>query len=296
MSVLGQRMQKSAAMVEGLIKELLVPTEPAPEEKLLWEAMEYSTMAGGKRIRPFLTMEVCRTLGGRQEEALIYAAALEMIHTYSLIHDDLPCMDNDDLRRGKPTCHKVYGEATALLAGDGLLTRAFELVANAPGILPLRKCYAVAILAEAAGAPGMIGGQQMDLASEGKEITYETMVAIHEKKTCALLIAACRLGALSAGQRGSEAEEAMITYGMGIGRAFQLIDDLLDVTSTKEVLGKDIGSDQKNKKSTYLTFMPMETAEGLAKAITDKAKEAVEPYDKDGVLAALADYLTERTN
>jgi geranylgeranyl diphosphate synthase type II len=219
-----------------------------------------------------------------------------MIHTYSLIHDDLPCMDNDDLRRGKPTCHKVYGEATALLAGDGLLTRAFELVANAPGILPLRKCYAVAILAEAAGAPGMIGGQQMDLASEGKEITYETMVAIHEKKTCALLIAACRLGALSAGQRGSEAEEAMITYGMGIGRAFQLIDDLLDVTSTKEVLGKDIGSDQKNKKSTYLTFMPMETAEGLAKAITDKAKEAVEPYDKDGVLAALADYLTERKN
>lgn len=296
MSVLGQRMQKSAAMVEGLIKELLVPTEPAPEEKSLWEAMEYSTMAGGKRIRPFLTMEVCRTLGGRQEEALIYAAALEMIHTYSLIHDDLPCMDNDDLRRGKPTCHKVYGEATALLAGDGLLTRAFELVANAPGILPLRKCYAVAILAEAAGAPGMIGGQQMDLASEGKEITYETMVAIHEKKTCALLIAACRLGALSAGQRGSEAEEAMITYGMGIGRAFQLIDDLLDVTSTKEVLGKDIGSDQKNKKSTYLTFMPMETAEGLAKAITDKAKEAVEPYDKDGVLAALADYLTERKN
>lgn len=296
MSVLNDRMQKSAQMVEGLIKELLVPNEPASEEKPLWEAMEYSTMAGGKRIRPFLVMEVCRTLGGRQEEALIYAAALEMIHTYSLIHDDLPCMDNDDLRRGKPTCHKVYGEATALLAGDGLLTRAFELVANAPGILPLRKCYAIAILAEAAGAPGMIGGQQMDLASEGKEIPYETMVAIHEKKTCALLIAACRLGALAAGQRGSEAEDAMITYGMGIGRAFQLVDDLLDVTSTKEVLGKDIGSDQKNKKTTYLTFMPIETAEGLAKAITDKAKEAVEPYDKDGVLTALADYLTERKN
>ncbi|MBQ8288686.1 MAG: polyprenyl synthetase family protein, partial [Clostridia bacterium] len=205
-----------------------------------------------------------------------------------------PCMDNDDLRRGKPTCHKVYGEATALLAGDGLLTRAFELVANAPGILPLRKCYAVAILAETAGAPGMIGGQQMDLASEGKEIPYETMVAIHEKKTCALLIAACRLGALAAGQRGTDAEDAMITYGMGIGRAFQLIDDLLDVTSTKEVLGKDIGSDQKNKKTTYLTFMPVETAEDLARAITDKAKEAVEPYDQEGVLTALADYLTER--
>ncbi len=296
MSVLTERMKQSAAMVEGLIKELLVPTEPAPEEAPLWEAMSYSTMAGGKRIRPFLVMEVCRALGGRQEEALIYAAALEMIHTYSLIHDDLPCMDNDDLRRGKPTCHKVYGEATALLAGDGLLTRAFELVANAPGILPVRKCYAVAILAEAAGAPGMIGGQQMDLASEGKEISYETMVTIHEKKTCALLIAACRLGALAAGKRGTPQEEAMATYGMGIGRAFQLVDDLLDVTSTKEVLGKDIGSDQKNKKSTYLTFMPMETAEGLAQVITDKAKEAVEPYDKEGILTALADYLTRRKN
>lgn len=296
MNTLAERMQASAKAVEGLIRPLLVPTEPAPEEIPLWKAMEYSTMAGGKRIRPFLVMEVCRALGGREEEALVYAAALEMIHTYSLIHDDLPCMDDDDLRRGKPTCHKVYGEATALLAGDGLLTRAFELVANAPGILPLRKCYAVAILAEAAGAPGMIGGQQMDLASEGKEITYETMVAIHEKKTCALLIAACRLGALAAGQRGTEAEEAMITYGMGIGRAFQLIDDLLDVTSTKEVLGKDIGSDQKNQKTTYLTFMPIETAEDLAKAITDKAKEAVAPYDPAGILTALADYLTERKN
>lgn len=296
MNTLAERMQASAKAVEGLIRPLLVPTEPVPEEIPLWKAMEYSTMAGGKRIRPFLVMEVCRALGGREEEALVYAAALEMIHTYSLIHDDLPCMDDDDLRRGKPTCHKVYGEATALLAGDGLLTRAFELVANAPGILPLRKCYAVAILAEAAGAPGMIGGQQMDLASEGKEISYETMVAIHEKKTCALLIAACRLGALAAGQRGTEAEEAMITYGMGIGRAFQLIDDLLDVTSTKEVLGKDIGSDRKNQKTTYLTFMPIETAEDLAKAITDKAKETVAPYDPSGILTALADYLTERKN
>ena len=296
MSLLSVRMQSSAKLVEGLLKELLIPTEPQPDEVPLWDAMTYSTMAGGKRIRPFLVMEVCSALGGRREEALIYAAALEMIHTYSLIHDDLPCMDNDDLRRGKPTCHKVYGEATALLAGDGLLTRAFELVANAPGILPLRKCMAVAILAEAAGAPGMIGGQQMDLAAEGKEITYETMVAIHEKKTCALLIAACKLGALAAGKRGTEAEEAMVTYGMGIGRAFQLIDDLLDVTSTQEVLGKDIGSDQKNHKTTYLTFMPMETAEDLARAITDKAKEAVAPYDKEGILVALADYLTQRKN
>ena len=167
-------------------------------QKILYEAMQYSLLAGGKRIRPILVLEFCRLCGGEWKEALPFAAAVEMIHTYSLIHDDLPCMDNDDLRRGKPTCHKVYGEATALLAGDGLLTRAFELVANAPGILPLRKCMAVAILAEAAGAPGMIGGQQMDLAAEGKEITYETMVAIHEKKTCALLIAACKLGALAA--------------------------------------------------------------------------------------------------
>ncbi len=294
MKELETRLAASAKLTEGLMAELLTPAEVAEDEQPLWEAMRYSTMAGGKRIRPFLTMEVAVALGGRREEALIYAAALEMIHTYSLIHDDLPCMDNDDLRRGKPTCHKVYGEATALLAGDGLLTRAFELVSGAPDILPIRKCHAVSILAEAAGAAGMIGGQQMDLAAEGKAISYETMVAIHEKKTCALLIAACKLGALAAGQRGSAAEEAMVTYGMGIGRAFQLIDDILDVTSTSEVLGKDIGSDQKNQKTTYLSFMPVETAEDLARAITDRAKEAVAPYDKEGILTALADYLTER--
>ncbi len=294
MSTLAQRMEQSAASVDKLLRVLLDAPEAAESERALWQAMAYSAMAGGKRIRPFLVLEVTRVLGGRQEEAIYYATALEMIHTYSLIHDDLPCMDNDDLRRGKPTCHKVYGEATALLAGDGLLTRAFELVANAPGILPLRKCHAVAILAEAAGAAGMIGGQQMDLAAEGQEISYETMVTIHEKKTCALLIAACRLGALASGQRGGDAEDALATYGMGIGRAFQLIDDILDVTSTKEVLGKDIGSDQKNRKTTYLSFMPIETAEDLAVAITDRAKEAVAPYDKDGALAELADYLTKR--
>ena len=286
-------MAASARQTEECLLSLL--DERDEDLTLLFEGMRYSTMAGGKRIRPYLTFAFCDLFGGRAENAVYFASALEMIHTYSLIHDDLPCMDDDDLRRGKPTNHKVYGEAEAVLAGDALLTMAFEAITKAP--VPEKDALsAVRVLAEAAGAPGMIGGQQMDLASEGKEITYETMVAIHEKKTCALLIAACRLGALAAGQRGSEAEEAMITYGMGIGRAFQLIDDLLDVTSTKEVLGKDIGSDQKNKKSTYLTFMPMETAEGLAKAITDKAKEAVEPYDKDGVLTALADYLTERKN
>lgn len=296
MSALNKLMQTSATQVDALLQDALTSNAILPEAAPLWEAMQYSTMAGGKRIRPFLVTEVCRVLGGRQEEALIYAAALEMIHTYSLIHDDLPCMDNDDLRRGKPTCHKVYGEATALLAGDGLLTRAFELVASAGGILPLRKCRAIQILAEASGADGMIGGQQMDLASEGKKITYETMVAIHELKTCALLVAACKLGALSAGFWADETADAFAQYGMGIGRAFQLVDDLLDVTSTKEVLGKDIGSDQKNHKTTYLTFMPIETAQDLASVITDKAKESVVQYDREGTLRALADYLTERKN
>ena len=184
--MLKETMERYGAMVEAALEGFL-PAETCRQSRI-FEACRYSLMAGGKRIRPMLLLEFYRLCGGKPEEALPFACGLEMIHTYSLIHDDLPCMDNDDLRRGKPTCHKVYGEATALLAGDGLLTRAFELVANAPGILPLRKCYAVAILAEAAGAPGMIGGQQMDLASEGKEISYETMVAIHEKKTCALLI------------------------------------------------------------------------------------------------------------
>lgn len=292
MSRLTESIAKTAALTEEKLVELL---GDRPEEGgAVWDAMKYSLMAGGKRIRPYLVMQVCAALGGRVDEAIIYAAALEMIHTYSLIHDDLPCMDNDTLRRGKPCCHVVYGEATAMLAGDGLLTLAFESIANQSNILPLRRIKAVEILASAAGMRGMIGGQQSDLDGEGQSITYEQMVSMHEKKTCALIIAACKLGALAAGNHHADVFEAVENYGMGIGRAFQLVDDLLDRTATTEQMGKNAGSDEKQNKTTYLSFLEPQVASQLAYAITDKAKEAIAPYDKDGLLSEFADSLVER--
>lgn len=292
MSRLSESIAKTAALTEAKLIELL--GERPEEGGAVWDAMKYSLMAGGKRIRPYLVMEVCRALGGREEEALVYACALEMIHTYSLIHDDLPCMDNDTLRRGKPCCHIVYGEATAMLAGDGLLTLAFDVIAEQSDILPKRRIEAVSILAKAAGTRGMIGGQQSDLEGEGQSITYEQMVAMHEKKTCALIIAACKLGALAAGNHHADVSEAVEAYGMGIGRAFQLVDDLLDRTATSEQMGKDAGSDAQQNKTTYLSFLEPEVALQLAYAITDKAKEAIAPYDKNGLLGELADSLAER--
>ncbi len=300
MSRLSDAMTKAAVQTEEKLGELLeARADYRPEAGgAVWDAMKYSLMAGGKRIRPYLVMEVCRSLSGSAErceaEALIYACALEMIHTYSLIHDDLPCMDNDELRRGKPCCHMVYGEATAMLAGDGLLTLAFETVAAQEDILAVRRIQAVKILSEASGAAGMIGGQQMDLDGEGQSIGYEQMVQMHEKKTCALIIAACKLGALAAGTHYPEVWEAVEAYGMGIGRAFQLVDDLLDRTATAEQTGKDAGSDLKKDKTTYLSFLPVEAAKELARAITDKAKEAIAFYDKNGLLTALAESLVER--
>lgn len=296
MSRLTESIAEAAKTTEAKLLELL--GERPEEGGAVWDAMKYSLMAGGKRIRPYLVLETCRALGGnterQQEEALIYASALEMIHTYSLIHDDLPCMDDDTLRRGKPCCHIVYGEATAMLAGDALLTLAFEAVAAQSTVLPKRAIKAVEILASASGMRGMIGGQQTDLEGEGKTITYEQMVSMHEKKTCALIIAACKLGALAAGETHADVTEAVEAYGMGIGRAFQLVDDILDRTASSEQLGKDAGSDLKKDKTTYLTFLEPEVALQLAYTITDKAKEAIAPYDANGLLTELADSLIER--
>lgn len=298
MSKLTDSITLTAALTEKRMLEFL--GERPEEGGAVWDAMKYSLMAGGKRIRPFLVLETCHALGGnserQQEEALIYACALEMIHTYSLIHDDLPCMDDDKLRRGKPCCHVVYGEATAMLAGDALLTLAFEVIAAQSTILPKRAIKAVEILATASGMRGMIGGQQTDLEGEGKSITYEQMVAMHEKKTCALIIAACKLGALAAGETHADVIDAVEAYGMGIGRTFQLVDDLLDRTATSEQMGKDSGSDLKKDKTTYLTFLEPEVAVQLAYAITDRAKEAIKPYDANGWLTDLADWLVERKN
>ena len=235
-----ERMAACCAAVEHYLEGCF--TEQVPQKTVL-EAMRYSLLAGGKRIRPLLVLEFCRVTGGDEQAALPLAAALEMIHTYSLIHDDLPCMDNDDYRRGRLTNHKVYGESTAVLAGDGLLTAAFETAASTP-LPPSAVVRAVSVLSRCAGPYGMVGGQQLDLEGEHKRCTAGEIHEIHRLKTGALISAGCQLGVLAGG--GTEAQLAAArTYAEGIGMAFQLRDDILDVTGDSAKLGKKTGMDEK---------------------------------------------------
>ena len=241
------------------------------------EAMAYACADGGKRIRPVLTLEFCRLCGGDTEAAMPAAAAIEMIHSYSLVHDDLPCMDNSLLRRGKPSTHAVYGETMALLAGDGLLNLAFETILasknrgslTADGVLG-----AASALADAAGIEGMVGGQVIDLDSEGKQIDLATLEALQRGKTAALLIAACVMGARLAGAT-PEQEQAARVFGENIGLSFQIVDDILDVTATAEKLGKPVGSDTENEKNTYVSLLGLEEARRLAAQRTDDALQAL---------------------
>ena len=260
-------------------------------------AERYSLLSRAKRIRPTLVLEFCRLFGGSDTAALPFAAAVEMIHTYSLIHDDLPCMDDDDLRRGKPTCHKAFDEATALLAGDGLLTRAFGVLASntAAGDRAVRD--AVAALSEAAGAFGMIGGQVIDLAGEQKKLSLELLLKLHAHKTGALIAVSAELGCIAAGlTRDDPLTKAAITYAKGIGLAFQIIDDILDVTADAETLGKSVGSDEKSQKTTFLTYFDIEGARAYADRVTAEAKAALDGIEGNEILLALADYLKEREN
>lgn len=255
------------------------------------DAMSYSALGGGKRIRPFIVTEVCRMLGGNVKSVMPLAAALECVHTYSLIHDDLPCMDNDDFRRGRPTCHKVYGEEFALLAGDGLLTYAFEIIAKAPLLSDKAKIEAVSLLSSLAGLYGMVGGQTIDLQSEGKEISMDKLLKLHALKTGALIRCAAQFGALGA----IEAVKADIDeYAKNIGLAFQIADDILDVTADESELGKPVGSDKENKKVTFISFMSLEEARVYARELTDYAKKLIEKYENSEVLMCLADYIVER--
>ena len=260
---------------------------------LLAKAQDYSLMAGGKRIRPALVLEVAKTLGGEREAALPFACAIEMIHTYSLIHDDLPCMDNDDMRRGKPTSHKVFGEANAILAGDGLLTDAFAVAAGHPDAD--KALAAVRILATAAGSTGMVGGQMMDLAGEKERLSLDTLLSLHARKTGALIVAAAQLGAIAAGEcEGSPAWVALTRYAQRIGLAFQVVDDILDVTADPALLGKTCGKDQNENKTTFLSYYTLDEAQAYARRLTDEAIDAVESIDREGSLRALARYLAER--
>ncbi len=260
---------------------------------VMLEAMEYSLGNGGKRIRPMLTLEFCRVCGGDYKSALPFALGVEMIHTYSLIHDDLPCMDNDDMRRGKPSSHKKFGEANALLAGDSLLTLAFETVLSAD-LSAEKKVKAGLALAKAAGCSGMIAGQVMDLANEGKAVGYDAVRETDRRKTGELIKVACVLGCIAAGA-DEEKIKAAEKYSENIGLAFQIVDDILDVTSDEATLGKPIGSDSENEKSTYVSLLGLEKSAEFANELTVQAKAALNIFGCEGeFLSVLADKLCER--
>ena len=266
-----------------------------PDTNEVREAEQYSLNAGGKRIRSFLVNEFSRACGGDLEKSIQYALAVEMIHTFSLIHDDLPCMDDDDLRRGKPTSHKVYGEATALLAGDSLSIRAFSVLANNAALDASVNLDAVCLLAEAVSSEGMIGGQIIDMRGERESLSFETLLKLHSKKTGALISASAMLGCLAAGVKKSDKKFISAReYASKIGLAFQIIDDILDATADVTVLGKNTGTDEDRNKTTFLTFMSIDEARAYAKRLTDEAKEAIADFENNEILCELADYLLTR--
>lgn len=264
------------------------------EQRDVAEAMWYSLSAGGKRIRPVLVMEFCRVCGGDTKNAEAAACAIEMIHTFSLIHDDLPCMDNDDYRRGKPSCHKAYDEATALLAGDALENLAFGIIADA--VIPDSvKVRLVQALAKAVGVNGMIGGQIIDTEYEGKNIPEEMLLRMYSMKTSALLKAACLMGCICA-EADEEKMTAAIKYAENLGLAFQIIDDILDITGNEQQLGKPIGSDAANGKITYASLNGLEKSNSYAAKLTENALDSLSAFENTEFLKELTLYLLKRSN
>jgi len=284
---------RRAAVEEALDQYSACPDSPPR----LVEAMRYSLLAGGKRLRPILVIASAELFGLSAGDVMPTACALEMIHTYSLIHDDLPCMDDDDLRRGRPTSHKVFGEAMAVLAGDALLTRAFGVMAEqgrVERVGPARAVRAVAELAEAAGAAGMVGGQVEDLEWEGRQADEAQLRRIHSLKTGALFRAAVRLGGVLAG--AGDAEVARLdAYASEFGLAFQIWDDVLDVVGDAALTGKGVGRDAKQHKSTYVTLYGLDGAQRRAREAVQRALEAITPFGANGwVLQGLAEYVVDR--
>ena len=276
--------------VEGYLKEHYDALNHQPQ-KLLFDAMRYSLMAGGKRLRPILAFEFCRVCGRDWKNAAPFAATIEMIHTYSLIHDDLPCMDNDDYRRGRLTNHKVYGEGMAVLAGDALLTDAFGIAASAQLPNPGDMATAIGVLSECAGSLGMVGGQVLDIMSEERELTEQEVLDIQNRKTGCLISAACALGVIAGG--GSEKQyDAACQFAAGLGLAFQIRDDMLDVIGTQEELGKAIGVDAQ--KNTFVKLYGLERCEELVASYTNYAIDALNSFSDTAFLKELAKSLTER--
>ncbi|KUO58896.1 MAG: geranyl transferase [Gracilibacter sp. BRH_c7a] len=265
------------------------------EENSLGDSMNYSLVGAGKRVRPVLALASIEIVGGQPTDFVREASAIELIHTYSLIHDDLPAMDDDDFRRGKPSNHKKFGEATAILAGDALLTYSFELLAQSlPSVSPERQLRIIRETAQAAGFKGMVGGQALDTLGDALDCDLDGIQRVHNLKTGALLIASARLGAILGG--GTEKEISILTqYASLLGLAFQIKDDILDVIGDKEIIGKPVGSDEKQQKATYPVLLGLEGAQThLNKTIT-KAKDSIEPFgDKNSFLLQLADYVANR--
>ncbi len=284
--------EQDRALVEEALERLLPPEDTTPGS--IHHAMRYSVFAGGKRIRPILCLEAARIFSERPELAVHVGCALEFIHTYSLIHDDLPALDNDDLRRGKPTCHKQFGEATAILAGDALLTLAFQTLASAP----LEAARSVRVSAEVAAAAGtvrgMVGGQVADLEAEGKQVNAEMLEYIHRSKTAALIRASVVAGAISGG--GAEADvERLRRFGENIGWAFQVVDDILDVEETSAALGKTAGKDQTQKKATYPALYGVEKSRQIAAELATRATRELACYgERAERLHELGEFLVAR--
>jgi len=269
---------------------------PTPDERpgSIHEAMRYCMFAGGKRLRPVLCIAAAEACGGRREDALAAACAVELMHSYSLVHDDLPCMDDDDLRRGRATCHKVYGEGMAVLCGDALLTEAFAVLAKSTPAGAHTVGDMVAELALTGGSRKLIGGQVMDLEGEGKPLSMEGLVSIHEAKTAALLTASVRLGAMSAGA-GEEELEALTKFGHALGLAFQVIDDILDVTQTTENLGKTAGKDAAVEKATYPSVIGLELSRKEAERLTAEAMHSLSGFgEKAARLREIAGRMLDR--
>ncbi len=279
-------------VIENRLDELSKKPEGLPYP-LIHDAMRYSLLDAGKRLRPVLTLEFCRACGEEPEYALDVACAVEMIHTYSLIHDDLPCMDNDELRRGKPSCHAQFDYATALLAGDALQALAAQTIAQSRKGTPEALLRCCAELARLAGAEGMVGGQELDICSEGKEIDSEAQLALVKGKTCALIESACVMGCIIAGASEEKINAARL-FANEFGTAFQIIDDILDVIGNAEELGKPIGTDAENAKSTYASIYGVEKAREYAARHTEKALEALNAFGSTEFLGALSLWQLER--
>jgi len=279
-------------MVETALAAHLDRCEGAPAT--LREAMTYSLLAGGKRLRPILALAACEAVGARPEEAIEAACAVEFVHTYSLIHDDLPAMDDDDFRRGRPTSHKKFGEAIAILAGDALCAEAFRVAADKRKGREERVADVVYELARAAGAVGMVGGQVIDIEATGKKITVEELETLHRAKTGELLLVAVRAGARMGGADAA-AMERLTAYGRALGLAFQIVDDVLDITADLATLGKDPGSDREAGKTTFVDLLGVDGATARARSVMDEGIRALEPFGaKADALRALARYTVER--